>query len=170
MSCYGNSNSSYFTNLDSAARQNHKERSTVVQGDYMKVNVMCVAMCQEVGTEVHEAEDQLITVVCGNATVKLGNTRCTADCVKRLSAGDSVFIPAGTWHNVCNTGNGPLKLISVYAYGNESSTRDCTQTTTTTCTANTNTGCSNVFNAENYNWNSTQTQSEGCSCAIDSGC
>lgn len=155
MSCNCNENSSYFTNLASAARQNHKEKYTVVQGDYLKVNVMCIPMCGEIGMEVHEKEDQLITVVYGNATVKFGNTRCNADCHRRLNAGDSVFIPAGTWHNVCNTGNSQLKLISVYGYGNENGV--CTDR-------------SNVFNANHYNWNSTQTQENSCSCAINSGC
>ena len=107
----------------------------------MKVNVMCIPMCGEIGVEVHENEDQLITVVCGTATVKLGNSRCTADCVRRLCAGDSVFIPAGVWHNVCNTGNGQLKLISAYAYANEKMNHGCAQT-----------------------------QNQDCGCAIDSGC
>ena len=29
--------------------------------------------------------------------------------------GDTVFVPAGTWHNVWNTGSEPLKLSSIYA-------------------------------------------------------
>lgn len=163
MSCNHNHNSLYATNLASAARQNSKERYTVVQGDYMRVNVMCIPMCGETGVEVHENEDQLITVVCGSATVKIGNTRCTADCVKHLCAGDSVFIPAGTWHNICNTGNGQLKLVSVYAYGRETEGCGCASTTTV--------GCGTVFNSANYSWqNSTQTRNNDCGCAINSGC
>ena len=27
----------------------------------------------------------------------------------------AIFIPAGTWHNVVNTGNTPMKLYSIYA-------------------------------------------------------
>ena len=166
MSSNRNQNSSYFTNLVSAARQNHKERFTVVEGDFIKVNVMCIPMCGEIGTEIHKDEDQFVTVVCGNATVKLGNTKCTADCVRRLSAGDSVFIPAGTWHNVCNTGNGQLKLISVYASDNGCHTRS----TETSRTAQNGMGRDNVFNASNYSWNNAQNQDRGCSCMVDSGC
>lgn len=169
MSCNHNNNSSYVTNLVSAARQNHKERNTVVQGDFMKVNVMSVPMCGEVGMEIHEDEDQLVTVVCGNATFKLSNTRNTTDCVRRLNAGDTVFIPAGMWHNICNTGSGQLKLISVYAHTNENN--GCTRNTNKGCSEDTNAGRSNVFNTSNYNWqNNTQTRDGGCSCAIDSGC
>ena len=29
----------------------------------------------------------------------------------------AIFIPAGTWHNITNTGEIPLKLYSIYAPG-----------------------------------------------------
>ena len=174
MSCNHNNNSSYCTNLASAARQNHKEKHTVVKGAFLKVNVMCIPFGGEIGVEVHDNEDQLITIVCGNATVKLGNTRCTADCIKHLNARDSVFIPAGTWHNVCNTGNGPLKLISVYAYGNQVCTQGgavaCTQNVGCGCAQAVTTGCNTVYNASDYNWNTAQAQDEDCGCRTNSGC
>lgn len=156
----------YVTNLVSAARQNHKERTTVMQGEYMKVNVMCLPMYKCIGAEVHENEDQLITVVCGMATVKLGNTRCNLDCVRRLNPGDSILIPAGTWHDVCNTGSGHLRLISLYAYVEERDERreSCG------CAQMAMSGSDNVFNAAGYRFSTdTQTQDGDCSCR-NSGC
>lgn len=175
MGCNNKCNSSYFTNLASAARQNSKERYTVVKGDYMKVNVMSIALCGEIGAEVHEDEDQLITVVCGTATVKFGRTNCTADCVRQLNAGESVFIPAGTWHNVCNAGSGLLKVISVYGYASNTT---CTHGCDVAGTQSSECGCGQdagiirgmVFNASDYHWNTTQPRDGGCSCHIDSGC
>ncbi len=32
-----------------------------------------------------------------------------------IGDGDAIIIPAGTWHNVINTGSIPLKLYSIYA-------------------------------------------------------
>ena len=58
MSCKNKCNSSYFTNLASAAKQNSKERYTVVKGEYMKINVMSIPLCGEIGVEIHEDEDQ----------------------------------------------------------------------------------------------------------------
>lgn len=186
MSCNHNHNSTYFTNLVSAARQNTKERSRVVKGDYMRVNVMCIPMRGSIGAEVHEAEDQLITVVYGCAVVKLGNTQREADCVRRLIPGDSVFIPAGVWHNVCNAGNSPLKLISAYGTSAQNATGDCgcSQAAVASETQNYGCGCAqetsaynssnncnaSVFNAGEYRWNTVQAQDEGCGCAINSGC
>lgn len=195
MSCNCNNCSSYFTNLTTAARQNRRGKYTVVQGDYLKVNVICVPMCGELGVEVHRDEDQLITVVCGTATVKLGNTRNHADCIRRLNAGDSVLIKAGTWHNVCNTGNGQLQLISVYGYGNAgndcgcNTNNDCDCNTnddcghnanngcdcgcaqvTTACGQAVNAGCESAFHVGNRDWNDVQTQDNDCGCGINSGC
>lgn len=203
MSCKCNNCSSYFTNLITAARQHRHGSHTVVQGDYLKVRVICVPMCGDIGVEVHENEDQLITVVCGTATVKLGRTRCEADCIRRLNAGDSVLIPAGIWHNVCNSGNGQLQLVSVYGYRSTNNDCGCSTNNGCACNANNDHGCNanndcgcaanngcgctanngcgcnqattcsdrnTVFNTGNCDWRNAQTQDNGCSCAIDSGC
>lgn len=177
MSYKKNRNSSFVTNLVSAARQNHKDKCTIVEGDFIKVNVMCIPMCGDTGVEVHEDKDQLVTVACGSATVKLGDTRCTADCVRRLCTGDSVFIPAGIWHNICNTGNGPLKLISVYASSNDDDdcekerNCECTLSAENSCGRNTTVGCGTVFSASNRNrQDDEQTRDRDCDCAINSGC
>lgn len=34
---------------------------------------------------------------------------------QRIDRQSAVIIPAGTWHNLVNTGNCPLKLYSIYA-------------------------------------------------------
>jgi mannose-6-phosphate isomerase-like protein (cupin superfamily) len=51
----------------------------------------------------------------GSAVVKMGACNEHPDMQQSLSVGDVVFVPAGTWHNVKNTGRCPLKVSSVYA-------------------------------------------------------
>jgi mannose-6-phosphate isomerase-like protein (cupin superfamily) len=34
---------------------------------------------------------------------------------KRVAEDYVIFVPAGTWHNLINTGNVPIKLYSIYA-------------------------------------------------------
>ena len=67
------------------------------------------------GTEVHEDAEQIIRVERGCAVVKLGTDKCLRDFCLYLVEGDVLFIPAGTWHNILNTGNSSLKLSSIYA-------------------------------------------------------
>ena len=65
--------------------------------------------------ERHEETDQLIRVEQGRAVVKVGRCQCQQEFQRNLREGDVVFIPAGTWHNIINTGSCTLKLSSVYA-------------------------------------------------------
>lgn len=58
--------------------------------------------------EVHDA-DQIIYVVEGQATVRLGDREYKA------SPGALVMIPAGTRHHVRNPGSVPLFFLTVYA-------------------------------------------------------
>jgi mannose-6-phosphate isomerase-like protein (cupin superfamily) len=34
---------------------------------------------------------------------------------QRVNSNYAVIIPAGTWHNIINIGNSPLKVYSIYA-------------------------------------------------------
>jgi mannose-6-phosphate isomerase-like protein (cupin superfamily) len=37
------------------------------------------------------------------------------DFQRNVNKDYAIFVPAGTWHNLINTGNRPLKLYSIYA-------------------------------------------------------
>jgi mannose-6-phosphate isomerase-like protein (cupin superfamily) len=45
----------------------------------------------------------------------MGNRQDCLDYRQNVSPGFGIFVPAGTWHNVINTGRMPLKLFTVYA-------------------------------------------------------
>ncbi|MGN0326521.1 MAG: cupin domain-containing protein, partial [Lachnospiraceae bacterium] len=45
----------------------------------------------------------------------MGREESSLNLQANLNTGDAVFVPAGTWHNIINTGRSPLKLSSVYA-------------------------------------------------------
>lgn len=67
------------------------------------------------GVEMHPDTDQFIRVENGQALVCVGNRKETLDFQCCLKTGDGIFVPAGSWHNICNTGDCPLKLSSIYA-------------------------------------------------------
>ena len=79
------------------------------------MTVMCIPPCGEIGLEVHSDTDQLIRVEQGTAAVKIGKCKNQLDFQQNICKGDAVFIPAGTWHNIVNTGRNVLKVSSVYA-------------------------------------------------------
>ena len=70
---------------------------------------MALAPGEEIGTEVHLNVDQLLYVVKGQGVAVLG------DAERSFDKGAVFCVPAGTTHNVINTGDEPLKLFTVYS-------------------------------------------------------
>lgn len=105
----------YIIPVEECAVKNMDFRRAVWTGCRMQMTLMCIPPCGEVGVEMHEDTDQLIRVEQGAAMMKLGRGRCCMERQSRLCQGEAVFVPMGTWHNIVNVGDCPLKLSSVYA-------------------------------------------------------
>lgn len=97
------------------AQKNNDFRTAFWTGCRLQMTLMSIPVCGEIGAEIHSDTDQFIRVEAGQALVCMGDRWEEPDFKCRLSAGDAVFVPSGTWHNIINTGNCPLKLSSVYA-------------------------------------------------------
>ena len=97
------------------AYKNKNFRESVWTGEYLQMTLMSIPCSQDIGVEIHEDTDQYIRVEYGCAVVMTGCGRNCLNNNKKLYAGDTVFIPAGTWHNIINVGRCDLKLSSVYA-------------------------------------------------------
>jgi mannose-6-phosphate isomerase-like protein (cupin superfamily) len=69
---------------------------------------MTLAPGQDIGAEVHEENDQLLTFVEGSGLAEVDGER------RDVGPGDLVIVPAGVRHNFTNTGSGPLRLYTVY--------------------------------------------------------
>jgi mannose-6-phosphate isomerase-like protein (cupin superfamily) len=93
----------------SAARSNDAFRRVVATGDHEQVVVMTIPPGGEIGEEVHPDTDQVLTFVDGRGEADMdGKT-------SEVRANDLVFVRAGTRHNFRNTGDRPLRLITIYA-------------------------------------------------------
>lgn len=84
-------------------------RRVLWTGRHAQLVVMTIPVGGQIGEEIHAHVDQILTVVSGSADVTLG-PQTTA-----VVQGDLVTVPAGTRHNVVNTGALPLRLYTVYA-------------------------------------------------------
>lgn len=97
----------HFT-IATVAEKSPDFRRVLWTGEHTQLVIMTIPADGEIGEEVHEGIDQILTFVSGVGEAKVGgNTR-------KVAAGDLVVVPAGTKHNFVNTGPNPLVLYTVY--------------------------------------------------------
>ena len=70
---------------------------------------------EDIGREAHDEHDQFLRVEQGQARVELGRTEDSIDETHEVTDDWAIIVPAGVWHNVVNTGDGDLKLYSLYS-------------------------------------------------------
>lgn len=105
----------FVVNIEKAALQNPYFRNTLWTGDHLQLTLMSIPVGGEIGLENHAFVDQFLRIEAGTGLVKMGDTESCLNYQCRVSDGYAVIIPAGTWHNLVNTGNRPIKLYSIYA-------------------------------------------------------
>lgn len=102
-------------NIEKATKQNNTFRTALWTGRHLQVTLMSINVGEEIGVENHPNLDQFIRIEQGQGLVKMGYSRDAMNAQSSVSDNDAIIIPAGTWHNLINTGNIPLKLYSIYA-------------------------------------------------------
>ena len=105
----------FIFNIDHATNRNENFRTTIWTGRHLQLTLMSIPVCGEIGIEMHDDVDQFIRVECGRARVYMGNCRGDLREMACVDGNDAILIPAGTWHNIVNSGRTPLKLYSLYA-------------------------------------------------------
>lgn len=101
--------------IEEATLSNSTFRTVLFTGENMQLTVMRLAPGEEVGLEMHSHLDQFIRVEQGRARVMMGPSPDEVSEAHEVSDDWAVIVPGGTWHNVVNTGDGELKLYSLYA-------------------------------------------------------
>jgi mannose-6-phosphate isomerase-like protein (cupin superfamily) len=102
-------------NIEKVTVDNTTFRTVLFTGGSMQLTVMSLRAGEEIGLEVHEDRDQFLRIEQGSAKIVMGAAKDKLDETHELSDDWAVIVPAGTWHNVINTGSGELKLYSIYA-------------------------------------------------------
>ena len=74
---------------------------------------MAIQPNDDIGLEVHHGIDQFIRIEEGQGLCKMGPTEDNLNFEQVVKDDDAVFVPAGMWHNIMNTGDMPLKLYTI---------------------------------------------------------
>lgn len=105
----------FVVNIEKATLQNHYFRTALWTGNYLQLTLMSIKPGEDIGLEIHPNTDQFLRVEQGQGIVMMGKNKENLDFKRRVYDNYAILIPAGTWHNVVNTGRVPLKLYSIYA-------------------------------------------------------
>lgn len=105
----------YIADLRQATMRNQNYRTALWTGQYQQLTLMKINVGDDIGLEVHPHTDQFIYVVEGHGCATLGSSKDKLNYQRNIGNDCAVFVPAGTWHNVINTGRTPLKVFTLYA-------------------------------------------------------
>jgi mannose-6-phosphate isomerase-like protein (cupin superfamily) len=101
--------------IEKATLGNDTFRTALFTGEHTQLTVMRLAPGEDIGREAHDGIDQFLRIEQGTARVELGTTEEQIDEAHDVEDDWAIIIPAGVWHNVVNTGDGELKLYSLYS-------------------------------------------------------
>ncbi|MCL2372229.1 MAG: cupin domain-containing protein [Defluviitaleaceae bacterium] len=105
----------YVTDIEKATLQNINYRTTLWTGNHLQLTLMTIPVGESIGLEAHPDTDQFLRLEEGQGLVQMGPSREKITVKQTVVPNSAVFVPAGTWHNITNIGNTPMKLYSIYA-------------------------------------------------------
>ena len=105
----------YVVNIQDVTLQNDYFRRTLWTGHHYQLTLMTIPVGSEIGLEMHSDVDQFLRLEQGQGLVMMGDREDCLNYRSNVSDDFAIFIPAGTWHNLLNTGTQPIKLYSIYA-------------------------------------------------------
>ncbi len=101
--------------IEEATEENTDFRRVLFTGKHLQLTVMSIPVGESVGWEMHDHLDQFLRIEEGKGTLKLGRSKDEVAETHAVKDDWAMIIPAGTWHDVVNAGDEPLKLYSLYA-------------------------------------------------------
>jgi mannose-6-phosphate isomerase-like protein (cupin superfamily) len=98
----------FVKDIEALAIENGEFRRVLYTAANCQLVLMALKPKEEIGAEVHKL-DQFFRVEEGAGEAVLDGVRTA------IRAGFAVLVPAGTNHNIINTGSAPMKLYTLYS-------------------------------------------------------
>lgn len=102
-------------NITQITIDNSNFRTVAFTGKYTQITLMRLGPGEEIGWEAHPHLDQFLRLEQGQARIEFGRSKDQVNETHDVEDDWAFIVPAGIWHNVVNTGNGDVKLYSLYS-------------------------------------------------------
>ncbi|MDE2408039.1 MAG: cupin domain-containing protein [Xanthomonadaceae bacterium] len=99
----------FIKSIRELAKDNGDFRREVATGVHSQVVLMCLQRGEDIGDEVHDDTDQIFVVVKGEGEAVLDGA------AQPLHKDALLLVPAGVRHNIRNTGDKRLRLVTIYS-------------------------------------------------------
>jgi mannose-6-phosphate isomerase-like protein (cupin superfamily) len=99
----------FVDDIAEVTEENSNFRRVLYTAKKMQLVVMALRPGEEIGEEVHKDHDQFFRLEKGKGEISIDGT------VSKIKSGTAMIVPAGSRHNIKNTGDKPLKLYTLYA-------------------------------------------------------
>ncbi len=100
----------YLKNLEQETINNNDYRRVIFTTHHSQLVLMSLKPGEEIGNEIHGL-DQFIRIESGKCKAIIEN----GENEQEMTDDMAIIIPAGTWHNIINTGDTDLKLYTLYS-------------------------------------------------------
>lgn len=98
----------FISNINNDTLNNNNFRKVIFTAKNMQLVVMSLKPGEEIGMEVHENVDQFFRIEQGAGEAIIDNTSY------ELVDDTGLIVPAGTPHNIINSGEVDMKLYTIY--------------------------------------------------------
>jgi len=105
----------WVADIEAETLANEDFRRVLHTGGHLQLTVMSLAPGEDIGWEMHDHLDQFLRIEQGEGRLRFGRSGDAVDEEHQVGADWAIIVPAGTWHDVLNTGAEELKLYSIYA-------------------------------------------------------
>lgn len=99
----------YVINIEEAAKENNYFRKVLYTAKNSQLVLMSLKPGEDIGEEVHNNVDQFFRVEKGEGKAVIEGVE------HEIKDGSAIVIPAGTNHNIINTGSQEMKLYTIYS-------------------------------------------------------
>lgn len=98
----------FVDDLEGMTEENSNFRRVVYTGHQLQLVLMSLKPGEEIGEEVHKDRDQFFRVEQGHGEVLIDGHKT------QIKSNFGIVVPAGSRHNIKNTGEKPLKVYTLY--------------------------------------------------------